>query len=202
MYAFSGVVNIKTFLDKFSDVKRDARDHSFIAVFPMCDIGSQRQEDLSALLMVTGYIAKKTMLRMTCEACKHKFGNRELQQLNLEIDYDLLMYFESINRGGLTYPSNFLFNVIQCAYNVFNVCISKYEKKFLKVVNQKQTLLGLFEKHKTDYKCHAVTELFRQHTLEKLQYQQIRVYIRRENRKESFKVSCEIYELHNIMSGL
>ena len=89
---------MKTFLDKFTDVKRDARDHSFIAMFPMCDIGSQRQDDLSALLMVTGYIAKKTMLRMTCEACKQKFGNRELQQLNLEIDSDLLMYFESINR--------------------------------------------------------------------------------------------------------
>ena len=87
----------------------------------------------------------KTMLRMTCEACKQKFGNRELQQLNLEIDSDLLLYFESINRVGLTYPSNFLFNVIQCAYNVFNVCISKYEKEFLKVVNQNQTLLGLFE---------------------------------------------------------
>ena len=113
----------------------------------MCDIGSQRQEDLSALLMVTGYIAKKTMLRMTCKACKQNFGYLELQQLNLEIDSDLLMYFESINRRGLTYPSNFLFNVIQCAYNVFNVCISKYEKEFLKVVNQKQTLLGVFEKH-------------------------------------------------------
>ena len=78
----------------------------------------------------------KTMLRMTCEACKQKFGNRELQQLNLEIDSDLLLYFESINRVGLTYPSNFLFDVIQCAYNVFNVFISKYEKEFLKVVNQ------------------------------------------------------------------
>ena len=85
------------------------------------------------------------MLRMTCEACKQKFDNRELQQLNLEIDSDLLLYFESINRVGLTYPSNFLFNVIQYAYNVFNACISKYEKEFLKVVNQNQTLLGLFE---------------------------------------------------------
>ena len=116
MYASSGVVNIKKFLDKFSDVKRDARNHSFIAMFPMCDIGSQRQEDLSALLMVTGYIAKKTMLRMTCEACKQKFGNRELQQLNLEIDSDLLRYFESINRGGLTYPSNVLFNSVHTTY--------------------------------------------------------------------------------------
>ena len=139
LHASSGIVNIKTFLDKFSDVKKDARDLSFITMFPMCDIGSQRQEDLSALLMVTGYVAKKTMLRMKCEACK--------QKLNLEIDSDLLMYFESINRGGLTYLSNFLFNVILCAYNVFNVCISKYVKEFLKVVNHKQNLLSLFEKH-------------------------------------------------------
>ena len=102
LHASSGIVNIKTFLDKFSDVKKDARDLSFIAMFPMCDIGSQRQEDLSALLMVTDYVAKKTMLRMKCETCKRKFGNRELQQLNLEIDSDLLMYFESINRGALT----------------------------------------------------------------------------------------------------
>ena len=36
---------------------------------------------------------------------------------------------------------------ILCAYNVFNVCISNYEKEFVKVVHQKQTLLGLFEKH-------------------------------------------------------
>ena len=74
----------------------------------MCDIESQRQEDLFVLLMVTDYVAKKTMLRMKCEACKQKFGNRELQQLNIEIDSDLLRYFEAINRGGLTYPSNFL----------------------------------------------------------------------------------------------
>ena len=101
------------------------------------------RQDLSALLMVTGYIAKKTMLRMKCEACKQNFGKREVQHSNLEIDYDLLMYFESINRGGLTYPSNFLFNVMQCAYNVFNICISKYEKEFLKVINQKQTILEM-----------------------------------------------------------
>ena len=45
------------------------------------------------------------MLRMRCAACKQKFGNRELQHFNLEIDSDLLMYFKSTNRGGLPYPS-------------------------------------------------------------------------------------------------
>ena len=58
LHSSSGVVNIKTFLDQFSDVKKDARDLSFITMFSMCDIGPQRQEDLSADLE-TDYIAKK-----------------------------------------------------------------------------------------------------------------------------------------------
>ena len=75
--------------------------------------------------MLTGYIlSKQCSYRLRYEACKQKFGDRELQQLNFEIDSDLLRSFESINKGGLTYLSNFLFNVIQCAYNVFSVCIS------------------------------------------------------------------------------
>ena len=32
---------------------------------------------------------------------------------------------------------------------MFNVCISQYEESFLRVGNQKQTLLGVFEKHLT-----------------------------------------------------
>ena len=37
-----------------------------------------------------------------------------------------------------------------------NTCISEHEAKFIKVVNQKQTLIGLFEKHITnlDYFIH------------------------------------------------
>ena len=32
-----------------------------------------------------------------------------------------------------------------CAYNIFNIGISKHEPAYLRVENQKQTLLGLFE---------------------------------------------------------
>ena len=69
--------------------------------------------------------------------------------LDLDIGSDVLRYFDIVNRGGLTYPSNFMFNIIQRAYNIFNVCISQYEESFLRVGNQKQTLLGVFEKHLT-----------------------------------------------------
>ena len=54
-------------------------------------------------------------------------------------------YFDLINRGGLTYPSNLLFNVTQYAYLMFNVCISSVKCTFLEVAQQKQTFLGVFE---------------------------------------------------------
>ena len=43
-----------------------------------------------------------------------------------------------------------LFNTIKCAYKIFNTYISKHEAKFIKVVKQKQTLIGLCEKHITN----------------------------------------------------
>ena len=96
----------------------------------MCVIGSNRQEDLSALLIVTGYFAKKTMLRMKCEACKQKFSNRDLHQLNLNSILLFLFILFSVHTTGLMF-------------------VFQSMKKISKVVNHKQTLLRLFEKHIT-----------------------------------------------------
>ena len=54
-------------------------------------------------------------------------------------------YFNSINRGGLIYPTHMLFTTIQYAYLIFMLCISTLEVDFLKVPNQKQTYLGVME---------------------------------------------------------
>ena len=64
--------------------------------------------------------------------------SRDVTILDMDIDADILNYFDTINRGGLIYPSEFLFNVIQCAYNIFNTCISVHGAAFLKVTNQNQ----------------------------------------------------------------
>ena len=156
LHASQGDINVHTFLSKFSEIKKSKRDIAFILQFPLCSIPTPKKEDLPALLMVTGYVAKSTMAKICCVSCKQMFGSRELESLNLDIDSNVLCYFDTINRGGLTYPSNMLFNTIQCAYNIFNTCISEHEAKFIKVVNQKQTLIGLFEKHITilDYFIH------------------------------------------------
>ena len=143
-----GDINVKTFLAKFSEVKKDKQDLNFISNFPFDDIDVTNSDELCALLMVTGYITKKAIARMECIPCKQKFGSTDLP-IDLKVSNDSLTYFNTINRGGLTYPSIFLFHTVQCAYNIFNICISKHEPAYLRVENQKQTLLGLFEMYIT-----------------------------------------------------
>ena len=139
----SSDINVKTFLAKFIEVKKDKQDLNFIGYFPFDDIDVTTSDELSALFRVAGYVAKKYMARMECIPCKQKLP------IDLEVSNDSLTYFNTINRDGLTYPSIFLFHTAQCVYNIFNICISKHEPAYLGVENQKQTLLGLFEMYIT-----------------------------------------------------
>ena len=87
-------------------MKKDKQDLNFISNFPFDDIDVIISDELSVLLMVTGYVAKNNMARMECIPCKHKFVSTDLP-IDLEVSNDSLTYFNTINRGGLTYPSNF-----------------------------------------------------------------------------------------------
>ena len=93
----SGDINVKTFLATFSEVKKDKHDLNFISNFPFDDIDVTNSDELSSLLMVTGYIAKKAMARMECIPCKQKFGSTDLP-IDLEVSNDSLTYFNTINR--------------------------------------------------------------------------------------------------------
>ena len=64
--------------------------------------------------MVTGYVAVNNG-KNRLFSCKKMFGSRELESSNLHIDSNVLCYVDTINRGGLTYPSNMFFNTIQWA---------------------------------------------------------------------------------------
>ena len=52
----SGEINVKTFLAKFRQVKKDKQDLNFISNIPFYDIDVTNSDELSALLMVTGYV--------------------------------------------------------------------------------------------------------------------------------------------------
>ena len=106
--------------------------------------------DVSELLCVTGFVARKTISHTDCKKCKAKLGSVG-KPLELFVDEKSHYYFDLINRGGLTFPSNFLFIITQFAYLIFNVCISTLETEFLQLAHQKQTYLGVVERFITGH---------------------------------------------------
>ena len=94
-------------------------------------------------------LPKKTIARTSCKICKANLGSVG-KPVNLFVEEEVGQYFDLINRGGLTYPSNLLFNVAQYAYLMFNVCISSMECTFLEVSHQKQAFLGVIEQFITN----------------------------------------------------
>ena len=75
-------------------------------------------EDLSSLLYRTGYVACKLINKVHCEECQRLFGDVDIP-FDMDIDEQLLAYFQCFDRGGLIYPSNLLFNIIQCSYSKY-----------------------------------------------------------------------------------
>ena len=76
-----------------------------------------------------------------CSSCKAMFGSLE-KPFILNINPEHFTYFDSINRRGLMFPTNFIFNIILCGYCIFNLCISKeLESGFLALEYQKHTLI-------------------------------------------------------------
>ena len=104
------------------------------------------------MLCVTGFVAKKTISHKDCKKCKAKLGSVG-KPLELFVDEKSHNdnYFDVINRGGLTFPSNFLFIITQFAYLIFNVCISTLETEFLQLAHQKQIYLGVVERFITGH---------------------------------------------------
>ena len=99
------------FLCSFSDIEKGNQDTAFIHAFPYCDMDMEIM-DVPELLMVTGFIARNTISRTSCKSCKTNLESVGTP-VNLFVEEELGQYFDLINRGGLTYQSNLLFNVAQ-----------------------------------------------------------------------------------------
>ena len=144
--ASKGIIKIKDFFLEFSDtVSKGHYDKEFVVDFPYENV--EVIEDLSPLLYTTGYVARKLIHKVHCVECKRLFGDKD-KPFDLDIDEQHLVYFQCLDRGGLIYPSNLLFNIIQCSYSIFNMCVSSsLECSFIKVDNQKQTLVNTIEQY-------------------------------------------------------
>ena len=72
-----------------------------------------KEDDLSYLLLVSGYVARTTLGKTKCSSCKAMFESLE-KSFSLDINPEHFTYFDSIDRDGLMFPTIFIFNIILC----------------------------------------------------------------------------------------
>ena len=85
---------------------------------------------LSSLLYTSGYVARKAMSTPAYTECKDLFGNKH-NTMDLQVEQEHLQYTEHIDREGLIYPSNSLFEVMQVAYYILYMYVSSYLRRNL-----------------------------------------------------------------------
>ena len=124
------IIKMKDLFLEFSDtVSKGHFDKEFVMDF-LYENGEVivNQEDLSPLLYTTGYVARKLIHKVLCEECKLLFGDKD-KPFDLDIDEQHIVY-------------------LQCLYNIFNMYVSSsLECSFIKVDNQKQTLVNTIEQY-------------------------------------------------------
>ena len=74
LYTSKGVIPISDFIASFSEINKNQQDEVFIEKISYCDMDTEIS-DVSELLCVTGFVAKKTLSHIDCSKCKVKLGS-------------------------------------------------------------------------------------------------------------------------------
>ena len=82
-----GTSSFRSYSDKFNDVQSCQICTQFLKTFPYDTINilCVKEDDLSPLLLVSGYMARKTMQKNECSSYKAMFGSLE-KPFNLDIN--------------------------------------------------------------------------------------------------------------------
>src|SRR6218665_4184457 len=88
--------------------------------------------DLTCIVFIAGYVARKVCKLFGCKLCQYELcTDRELLcEFGENLD-EKFLYIDILNRGGLKWPTQFLTDIVSDVFVVFNCLISKkYESEF------------------------------------------------------------------------
>ena len=143
----NGQLSLKDITDSLADVKSkltatSQEEHQqFLAMLSECGDLEINNQQMKALVFVSGYTVTK--IRTDCVACHRNFmTDRKLQ---VEGNEDCYTYLSALDRGGLTWPSDFAVSIITEVFRIFQHLIgsSKNEQQFLQCQNQRTVLMSL-----------------------------------------------------------
>jgi hypothetical protein len=104
------------------------------------DIDTNLDENKDTLIYIAGYVAYTVNKKLNCTLCKSRTN------INKNVDFDennLSEYVKCLDRGGLKYPSDFVLNICNITFKIFEKILEHKENEFIKIHNQKQIIMQI-----------------------------------------------------------
>lgn len=148
--ASNGALRLKQITEPLEEVKSDRslslQETELVSFLPRladCDSIEVSDEQLKALVFVSGYCVSKVVRQTECEACKREL--KEDRRLLVETTEDSHTYLSALDRGGLTWPSDYAVQIVTEVFKVFQLLIGneKHEQEFLCSSNQRKLVTSL-----------------------------------------------------------
>ena len=117
---------------------------NFLHLLEITNSVSIPHEQMKVIVLISGYSCFKLRSVLKCEECQSKF----ITQRILEVDTgDIFGTLNSMDRGGLTWPTDFAVGVATEVCKIFQIILEdkRAEGNFLKISNQRAVLTELSE---------------------------------------------------------
>ena len=122
---------------KFMDICDDISEDTF------------NNDNASALIYVSGYVSFAVSKKVSCGYCVSRLSASKL--LDIEFDENASAYINIIDRGGLKWPTDFVYSICVNTFMIFEQIISKLENEFLQHFNQKGVLMSCSYAYNTEF---------------------------------------------------
>lgn len=108
------------------------------------DLSSYEENSIKACVFIAGYISFKIKRKLNCSLCVALVSTNQIMDIEDDSFYELIV---ALDRGSLTYPSEFLIQITSYSLIILDLLTSSsYEANFLKSeISQKLLLSKLTE---------------------------------------------------------
>jgi hypothetical protein len=117
-----------------------------VAASPTYNV-SPSASDANVIYYVGGAIARSVVRTTKCDDCR-EYDQLEPIQLDESIDYTAAAFLNSVNRGGLSRPTNYCFTTTVQCWRVYDELKSSTEllQKLLRATNQRAVFVGIIDR--------------------------------------------------------